>query len=327
MQLIDGHGRQFPYLRLSLTDACNFRCDYCLPSGWQPVAGAAPELSRAELRRLAAGFAALGTRKIRLTGGEPTLRRDIDGVIADIAATPGIRTLALTTNGYRLARHAARWHAAGLQAVNVSVDSLDRARFHAITGHDSLPQVLRGIDACLDAGYRAVKVNTVLLRGRNDDELPAFLQLVRERPVSVRFIELMETGDRRTFFRDHHLSGAVVREQLLADGWVPVVRSADAGPAQEFTHPEHAGRIGLIMPYARNFCAACNRLRVSSRGALRLCLFGDDDGISLRHLLQHDAQQEELAARIHALLAGKQAGHRLAEGVVGNTRHLANIGG
>lgn len=324
--LTDGHGRQFPYLRLSLTDVCNFRCSYCLPDGYH-CDRSDSELSLAEIARLARAFATLGTRKIRLTGGEPTVRRDFTDVVRAIAANTGIRTLALTTNGYRLAQNAAVWRDAGINAINVSLDSLDAARFARITGHDRHAEVLAGIDACLDAGYRAVKVNTVLMRGVNDDELEHFIGFSRTRPVSLRFIELMETSDRRAFFREHHVASTTIRERLLARGWLPCVRLPDAGPAQEFAHPDHAGRIGLIAPYSKDFCTSCNRLRVSSRGELHLCLFGDGGGMSLRELLAGDDLHDELVTRIRLLLGGKQAAHRLHAGEVGTTRHLAQIGG
>lgn len=325
MLLTDGHGRQFPYLRLSLTDVCNFRCSYCLPDGWRRQ-DAGDEMSTAEIRRLVGAFAALGTRKVRLTGGEPTVRRDFIDVVRVVSATPGIASLALTTNGWRLRENAAAWRAAGIDSINVSLDSLDAARFHRITGQDRHDAVLAGIEACLDAGYRRVKVNTVLMRGVNDDEFPAFLEYVRERPLALRFIELMETTDRRAFFREHHLSAASIRERLLAEGWVPCARAADAGPAQEFAHTDYAGRVGLIAPYGKEFCAGCNRLRVSSRGDMHLCLFGGG-GHTLRDLLSDDSGAEALRERIRALLAGKQAAHRLHEGLAGSTRHLAAIGG
>lgn len=324
--LTDGHGRAFPYLRLSLTDVCNFSCSYCLPDGYRCERGDS-ELSLPEITRVARAFTALGTRKIRLTGGEPTVRRDFIDIVHAIAAMPGLQTLALTTNGYRLAQNARAWHDAGIDSINVSLDSLDAARFAQITGHDRHAEILAGIDACVDAGYRRVKVNTVLLRGVNDGELNDFLAFVRDRPVALRFIELMETSDRRAFFREHHVPSGTIREQLAAQGWLPCVRLADAGPAQEFAHPDYAGRIGLIAPYGKDFCASCNRLRVSSRGDMHLCLFGDSGGHSLRDLLADDDQHEALIAQVQLLLSGKQAAHRLHDGVVGTTRHLAQIGG
>jgi GTP 3',8-cyclase len=324
-ELVDRFGRRFPYLRLSLIEACNFHCSYCLPDGYR-AAGARPKhLELDEIARLLRGFAAVGLRKLRLTGGEPTLRRDLTEIIRVAAATPGLRTLAMTTNGVLL-RRLHEWRAAGLTALNVSIDSLDRARFAAITGHDRLPQLLAGVDEALGAGFTSVKLNAVLLRGLNDGELPAWCEYLRERDLALRFIELMQTGDNLDYFRAHHVRAEGLEAQLTARGWRERPRAADAGPAREFAHPEHRGRIGIIAPYSKDFCAGCNRLRVTSTGDLRLCLFGNV-GIPLRPLLQHDDQRDELVARLSGQLALKTAGHGLAQGDTGITPHLASVGG
>ncbi len=299
--LVDRHGRSFPYLRLSLTEACNYRCGYCLPDGYQ-ADGRHKFLTLPEIERLVRGFAALGMSKIRLTGGEPSLRKDLPLIIAAVAALPGIRKIALTTNGCLLPRHVRVWRAAGLTALNVSLDSLDAKRFHAITGHDRFAEVTEGIDLALGLGFDAVKVNAVLLRDRNDDELPAWLDYLRERDMAVRFIELMRTGDNREYFERHHLRASVLQQQLLDAGWQLQARAADAGPALEYAHAGYRGRIGIIAPYSRDFCAGCNRLRVTARGDLRLCLFGDF-GVPLRPLLQADADHDALVARIATQLS------------------------
>ena len=323
--LTDGLGRRFPYLRLSLTEACNFRCSYCLPDGY--LADGRPRfLAVDEIRRLVQAFAALGMHKIRLTGGEPSLRRDLDEIIATVAGVPGIRKVAITTNGCLLPRRLPGWHRAGLTALNVSMDSLDRARFHAITGHDRLPGIQQGLELAQALGMSAVKLNAVLLRGVNDDELPRWMEFLRERPLSVRFIELMRTGDNAAYFDRHHLRATHVQEQLLAAGWHERPRAADAGPAREYLHPDHRGSIGVIAPYARDFCSGCNRLRVTARGDLRLCLFGEY-GVPLRPLLQRDGDHDALLARISTQLGLKAAGHGLHEGRTGLTPHLASIGG
>ncbi|TAM04191.1 MAG: GTP 3',8-cyclase MoaA [Rhodanobacter sp.] len=323
--LVDHHGRSFPYLRLSLTEACNYRCTYCLPDGYQ-ADGSPKFLALDEIERLVRGFAALGMSKIRLTGGEPSLRKDLPAIIAAVAAVAGVRRIALTTNGCRLPRLVRGWREAGLTALNVSLDSLDAARFLAITGHDRFAEVSAGIEQALGLGFDAVKVNVVLLRGRNDDELPAWLEYLRERDLAVRFIELMQTGDNREFFERHHLRAESLQQQLLAAGWQLRERAADAGPALEYAHPDYRGRIGVIAPYARDFCAGCNRLRVTARGDLRLCLFGNF-GIPLRPLLQSDDDHDALVARIAVQLGLKAAGHGLHEGLTGITPHLASIGG
>lgn len=324
-QLTDGFGRSFPYLRLSLTEACNFRCSYCLPDGYQ-ADGRPQFLAVEEIGRLVRAFAALGMYKIRLTGGEPSLRKDLEQVIQTVARVPGIDKVAITTNGCLLPRRLPGWHRAGLTALNVSMDSLRRERFHAITGHDRLPEVLEGIALAQQLGLQSIKLNAVLLRGRNDDELPQWMEFLRERPVSVRFIELMRTGDNRAYFERHHLDADVVIEQLHAAGWQQRPGAADAGPAREFTHPDYRGSFGIIAPYSRDFCKGCNRLRVTARGDLRLCLFGDF-GIALRPLLQSDDDHDALLARITTQLGLKAAGHGLHQGLTGLTPHLASIGG
>lgn len=326
-QLTDAYARKFYYLRLSITDVCNFRCTYCLPDGYRP--GAVSNngfLSVAEIRRVTRAFAALGTEKVRLTGGEPTLRRDFCDIAAAIRENRAIKQLAVTTNGYRMARDVARWRQAGVSALNVSVDSLDARQFHAITGQDKFREVMAGIDAAFSAGFAQVKVNTVLMRDINHHQLDTFLAWIRTRPVQLRFIELMETGEGSTLFRRHHISGTVIRDALLARGWIHQLRGRSDGPAQVFCHPDYQGQIGLIMPYEQDFCATCNRLRVSSTGQLHLCLFGDG-GIALRDLLSDDCQQAALEARITHALSHKKQTHFLHQGNPGITRNLSYIGG
>lgn len=324
LMLTDRFARRFTYLRLSLTETCNFRCTYCLPDG-NDCASREGELNAAEIRRLLRAFAMLGTRKIRLTGGEPSLRRDLPAIIRMAKETPGIDTVALTTNGFSIQRDLLQWHAAGLDNINVSVDSLDSSVFSAITGADRLQYILSGIDQALAMPFKRIKVNSVLLRQHNHTSLPAFLRYIRERPLSLRFIELMRTTDNEAFFHQQHLSGESIRQQLLHDGWSQCIKQATDGPAIEFAHPDYAGRIGLIMPYSKDFCADCNRLRVSSQGALFLCLFTEQHQ-NFRHLLQED-DPAPLAAFLHNAIRGKEAGHHLHEGVSGSTRHLAMIGG
>ncbi|MDM5075445.1 GTP 3',8-cyclase MoaA [Aeromonas media] len=330
LPLEDGFSRRFYYLRLSITDVCNFRCTYCLPDGYRPPdvnkEGRKSFLSLEEIRRIVSGFAAMGTRKVRLTGGEPSLRRDFTAIIETVANTPGIEKVAMTTNGYRLKERAQEWFDAGLNALNVSVDSLDPRQFHQITGENKLAEVMEGIEAALAAGFKSVKINAVLLKGLNDQQLDQFLAWIRHKPIELRFIELMQTGEMDNLFRDHHTSGELIKEQLLGNGWIQQLRAVDDGPAQVFMHPESQGGVGLIMPYSKDFCAGCNRLRVSSVGKLHLCLFGDN-GVELRDLLSDDSQQEALQLRIRQALTGKAATHRLHEGNAGMTPHLASIGG
>ena len=324
--LADGHGRQFSYLRLSVTDRCNFRCTYCLPNGFKKQAGLAPELSVDEMARAVRAFAALGLWKLRLTGGEPTVRHDFTAIARAMSGVPGVRRLAMTTNGYRLAERAQEWRDAGLDAVNVSIDTLDSASFARITGHDRLADVVRGVDRAVEIGFDAVKVNTVLMSGLDDAEWDRIRAFVADRPVSWRFIELMRTNDNAEWQAGEAQSGDLVRTRLAREGWVARPRKAGAGPAIDYGHPDYAGTIGLIAPYAHGFCDSCNRLRLSSRGKLHLCLFGEG-GLDLRPLLQHDDQHKELIAAIRRAMPDKAAGHRLREGDSGATPHLASIGG
>lgn len=324
-QLVDAIGRRFEYLRLSLTDVCNFRCAYCLPDGYRKPANRPVELTVAEIRRAVAGFARLGLWKVRLTGGEPTLRPDFTAIARAVASVPGVRHVAMTTNGYRLAAHAREWRDAGVSAINISVDSLDPAKFAAITGHDRLAEVLRGVAAARAAGFASIKLNAVLMRGVNDDELAAMIAFVIAHDVSLRFIEVMRTNDNAAFFHDRHVAGQSVIDRLTMLGWHRLPRAPGAGPAVEFGSPAARGRIGIIAPYARDFCATCNRLRLSSDGKLHLCLFGDG-GIDLRPLLQDD-DGDALVEGITALTATKAPAHRLHQGDSGATPHLASIGG
>lgn len=322
--LMDRFARRFTYLRLSLTENCNFRCDYCLPNGPDCNSRQA-ELSVPEIRRLVTAFAALGTRKVRLTGGEPCLRKDLLEIIQCLKDIPGIEEVAITTNGYRLQRDLPAWRKAGVDAINVSVDSLDPSTFHLVTGQNRLPSILAGIDQAIELGIPKVKVNSVLLKGYNGGALPEFLEFIKNRKVSLRFIELMRTNDNVSYYQRHHLSGQAIKEQLLSEGWKQCAKSKTAGPAQEFWHPNYQGTLGLIMPYSRDFCDDCNRLRVSSLGQLFLCLFTEHHQ-DLRHYLQSD-DTSDLQHALQELVLNKQATHGLHEQFSGATRHLAMIGG
>jgi cyclic pyranopterin phosphate synthase len=221
-------------------------------------------------------------------------------------------------------KFAHQWKDAGLDQVNVSIDSLDPRQFAAITGQDKLKAVLRGLDAAIDAGLD-VKVNSVLLNDFSDSRLHRFLAWLKDMPVTLRFIELMETGDLHTFFNKQHQSGSPLKRTLLEMGWQPLLRRKDAGPAQEFYHPDYAGKIGLIMPYSKDFCKSCNRLRVSAPGKLHLCLFSEN-GIDMRQLLTK-GDVDEVIAFLKNVLGQKHETHYLHEGKTGATKHLAMLGG
>jgi len=324
VRLVDGFGRSFHYLRLSVEDACNFRCQYCLPHGYHKTEADSP-LSVAEIARLVRAFAELGFWKVRLTGGEPTVRQDIVRIAETVSRTPGVRRVALSTNGYRLAELAPELRAAGVSAVNVSVDSLNASRFAELTGKDSLGDVMRGIERSLELGLET-KLNAVLMKGLNDSEFAEFVGLTKKRPLSVRFIELMPVADNKEFFAQRHLKAEHLVSWLSENGWVERIRREGDGPARNFLKDGYNGSVGVIAPYAKDFCGSCNRLRVTSRGRLRLCLFSEADH-SLRSFLQDDEQGAELKERVKSLLGLKEVSHHLPEGKIGNTPHFATMGG
>jgi len=323
--LSDSYGRRFQYLRLSITDICNFKCSYCLPNGYQCHGAPKSNLNLAEIKNLLQVFSSLGTEKIRLTGGEPSVRKDLTKIIEIAASTPGINQVAMTTNGYKLKENIQSWADAGLKAINVSMDSLEAKSFELITGHHRLKSILEGVELALSLGLK-VKANAVLLKGINDQQLPLFLNWVKHKNVAWRFIELMQTGDNHEYFSKHHLSGRTVVDWLSNDGWEACKRSKNPGPAIEYTHPDYLGKIGIIAPYSKDFCTNCNRLRVDTEGHLHLCLFASN-GYSLRHLLQQESQQQELKTYLNTLLQGKEATHYLHQGYSGSTYNLSMLGG
>lgn len=323
--LIDNYQRQFHYLRLSITDVCNFKCNYCLPDGYQ-CESKRNFLSLDEIKLLVTSFAELGVSKVRITGGEPALRKDLKDIIATLKAIPGIAKVALTTNGFNLEQNIESWTSAGLDALNVSIDSLNPETFRLITGSNRHQAILRGIDKALELGLSDVKVNTVLMREYNLEQLSSFWDWLKYKPVSLRLIELMQTGDNAAFFAEQHVKGEQIKANMEAQGWLPLARLKDAGPAQEYYHPDFVGKIGFIMPYSKDFCVSCNRLRVSAVGNLHKCLFAEE-GQNLRHLLVSDQQRPELKHWLQEQLQAKEISHYLADKQVGATRHLAMLGG
>lgn len=264
--------------------------------------------------------------KLRLTGGEPTVRPEFDDILHDLGQVEGVRRKALTTNGYRLEECAQKWRSAGLDAINVSIDTLDRTSFARITGHDRLPAIVNGVDAAIAAGFDSVKINSVLMKSLDCKQWDDILAYVASRPVTWRYIELMRTNDNVAFHLRESTPGAKILTRLREGGWTAHSRGPGDGPAIEYSHPAYAGRIGLIAPYSPGFCDNCNRLRLSSRGKLHLCLFGEE-GLDLRDLLQSDNQQEALLERIVSALPAKARAHPLHENRSGGTAHLASIGG
>lgn len=324
--LQDEYHRSFHYLRLSVTDKCNFRCQYCLPNGYQKPANQPAELSRGEISRLVRGFTSLGVSKIRITGGEPSLRRDLPDILADLASNGLVKQIAISTNGYRLERDILSWVDAGLNAVNVSVDSLEPATFARLTGSDTLPAVLRGIEKAIDIAGLTVKINAVLHQHTDAAEIMRFLALVKHQAVTVRFIELMETGGTQAYFESEFVSSERLLQYLHRQQWQEVTRSSDAGPAREFSHPDYAGRIGVIAPYSSGFCDSCNRLRVTATGNLHTCLFSQTSQ-PLRDYLQTDAQLPMLQQQLIRAVAAKKSSHFLQRRDTGLNAGFSAIGG
>ena len=322
--LTDPFARRLSYLRLSVTDLCNYRCSYCLPNGYQGKAKA-DELSLPEIHTLVEAFARSGTRKIRLTGGEATLRRDLPDIIAACRARPEIRSIALTTNAHRLGKHFAQYRAAGLDKINVSLDSFRADVFRRITGKNECDTILHDVEQILDSGFYQIKINTLLLREHAEQTFADALEYVRQRPLTLRFIELMQTGDNHALFAAQHLSAGSLEQRLLREGWQLLPRDADAGPAREYRHRDFAGGIGFIAPYSQDFCKNCNRLRVSAQGKMHLCLFG---GVAydLRPYL-HNGDADALMAQLREWVAHKPEHHFLHNKNFGLIRDLSMIGG
>lgn len=322
-QLTDTFGRRFEYLRLSITDVCNFKCQYCLPDGYQ-CETKQEFLSKSEVTTIVSAFAFMGTKKVRITGGEPSLRKDLVDIIRLVANTEGIEQVAITTNGYKLDTQIASWKQAGLTHLNVSVDSLDPHQFAQITGDKRFDNIMRGLEKATQLGL-VVKVNAVLLKTFSQQQLKSFLTWIKTRAISLRFIELMQTGDNLQFFNKEHVSGESIKRFLIENDWRVMKKNALAGPAQIFQHADYEGNIGLIMPYSKDFCSDCNRLRISSIGALHLCLFSEQ-GIDLREVLVH-RNPMLLASVLAEKLHDKKLTHALLDGQTGATKHLAMLGG
>lgn len=322
--LVDRFERRFEYLRLSITDQCNFKCSYCLPNGSE-CRTKKTFLSLLEIERLVNAFVELGVKKIRLTGGEPTLRRDFDDILKLLNQYSEIEAIALTTNGYRLLDNIDKWENLGLTHLNVSLDSLFPHQFKQITGDGRFAQIMSGIEKALSYPRIKVKINTVLMRNVND-VLDDYLPWIRSRAIEHRFIELMETNVLSDTFNQHHISGRVIERQLEEQGWVLQTKQALSGPAKIYAHNDYLGKIGLIMPYSNEFCVSCNRLRISSQGKLHYCLFGDS-AIDLRSFLKNDHQKSALKDKIIESLKIKPETHFLHQHQSGMTDNLSVIGG
>lgn len=320
--LIDKFHRQLTYLRLSVTDFCNFRCDYCLPNGYQGKR-ADNELSLSEIDTLIHGFHMLGTKKVRLTGGEPSVRRDLADIIA-IVKSYDIHKVAISSNGYKLAKHLKSWQNAGLTQLNLSIDSFDAEIFRQITGFDMLPALLKDVDKLLETTDIALKMNGILMADTAFDNLMSALDFVKNRPVTYRFIEFMQTSDNSELFFAQNQTTTLIKNYLFDNGWTIRQKHNDDGPAIEYVHDDYMGSIGVIEPYAKNFCDSCNRLRVSSLGKVHLCLF-DSQNYDIREFLSNN----DTNGLIHALqnLMPIKPEHHYLDSHSGLMSNLSLVGG
>jgi cyclic pyranopterin phosphate synthase len=308
----DGFGRRIEYLRISVTDKCNLRCVYCMPLEGLPWLRREELLSYEEIRQVVATMAPLGLRRIRITGGEPLVRRDLPRLVGMLSGIPGIQDIALTTNAVLLADQAEALKAAGLTRVNVSLDSLVPERVDAIARRpNAFPRIMAGMEAAERLGFTPLKVNVVLMRGENDDEIQDFAAITRERPWHVRFIEVMPTGANLDISDKQYLScqEALARVRELGE-LEPAEGPTGNGPATYYRFPGAPGTVGVITPMSHNFCDRCNRLRLTADGQLRPCLFGDLQ-TDLRSLLRAG---RPLEPAIRETLRIKPERHNLVQG-------------
>jgi GTP 3',8-cyclase len=326
--LVDGHGRRIGDLRVSVTDRCNFRCQYCMPAEGLPWLERDDVLSFEEIARLVRLFAELGVDAVRLTGGEPLVRRDFPALAAMLAAVPGIADLSLTTNGYLLERDAEALVAAGISRFNVSIDSLQRDRFFRMTRRDALPRVLAGLEALARfPEAHPIKVNAVALRGFTEDEVLPFARFAREHPYEVRFIEFMPLDTDHAWTPEDVLTGEEVRAAIHAVYPLEPEPREPSATARVHRFADGKGRIGFINPVSEPFCDDCNRVRLTADGKLRTCLFslGETD---LRAPLRAGASDEELETVIRDAVWRKELKHRVNDpGFVQPARSMSAIGG
>ena len=297
--MLDRHGRPLRSLRISVTDRCNLRCSYCMPEEeyvWLPRLDL---LSFEELDRLVGVFARLGVDRLRLTGGEPLLRRDLHALVAQFAQREGIKDLAMTTNATRLEAQAAALRAAGLHRLTVSLDTLRAERFERLTRRDELGATMRGIDAAVSAGFDSIKINCVVMRGENDDEILDLLRYSRERGIELRFIEYMDVGGATKWSESRVVSKAEILDLIAREFGEVRAHARDSAPADRF-ELEDGTRFGIIASTTEPFCASCDRARVTADGRFFTCLYARE-GLDLRELLRGPATDDDLVELLNAV--------------------------
>lgn len=320
--LRDSFGRRVDYLRISITDRCNLRCVYCMPPEGIPLKPVEEILTYGEFLRCVQVAVSLGVHKVRVTGGEPLIRRGVVEFVRRLASVPGISDLCMTTNGIGLAEVAGPLRQAGLRRVNISLDTIRRDRYAEITRRDLLSDVFNGIDAAVSAGLEPVKINVVLLHGLLPGEVDDFVGMAREKPVEVRFIERMPVG---CLPSEGYVSSDRIRDRILSLPGVRVAANGMPSAAVTYQAPGFAGTLGIISPISRKFCSDCNRLRISADGRLRNCLFARET-VDLRAALREGKSDTELAALLLLAVAAKPEGHDLCGGSFA-AEPMSRIGG
>jgi GTP 3',8-cyclase len=326
--LRDGHGRLIEDVRVSVTDRCNFRCQYCMPAEGLPWLERAEVLSFEEIERLVALFASMGVHDLRLTGGEPLVRREFPRLAAMLCEVDGVREVSLTTNGYLLERDAGALVAAGVDRFNVSLDSLQRDRFYEMTRRDSLPQVLRGLEALASQpGPPRIKVNAVAIRGFTEQEAIPFAEWARTHPYEVRFIEWMPLDADQSWSRDQVLTGAEIRAAIHAVHPLVAEPREPSATARTWAFADGRGRIGFIDPVSEPFCGDCNRIRLTADGRLRTCLFSLHE-TDLRGPMRAGAADADLELIVREAVWRKELKHHVNDpGFVQPARSMSAIGG
>jgi cyclic pyranopterin phosphate synthase len=324
--LVDKFGRQITDLRVSVTDRCNFRCVYCRSAYPENHMPSRDMLAWEEYERLVRILVGMGIRKVRVTGGEPLVRPGVEDFIAHLKAL-GVQDVSMTTNAYLLAEHCDRLVAAGMNRINISLDSLDREKFERVTRTRTFDQVIAGIDAAQASALRPVKVNAVLVRGLNDDEVEAFAAFARDRDLIMRFIEFMPLDADRAWTRDMVVTGAEVYARISACWPLVPLANERSETARKYRFADGRGEIGLISPVSQPFCGFCSRIRLTADGKLRTCLFSNEDH-DLKPFLRGGATDRELASEILSIVAQKEKGHRINEpDFAPPSRTMVSIGG
>ena len=321
----DGYGRRIHYLRLSVTDRCDFRCTYCLPRSHRGFATPREWLTPAEIARIGGVFSQLGVNHIRLTGGEPLVRPELNEIVRRLGALPGIDDLSLSTNASRLGTYAAGLKTAGITRLNISLDSLDPGTFHGLTG-GRLAKVLDGIDAARNAGFSPIKINMVVMRGVNDQEVNDMVAFCRRKGLTLRFIEAMPIGPGGQDAQDRYMPLGEVEERLRRQFRLSPAAMKGSGPARYFQIDDSELLIGFITPQSQHFCDTCNRVRLSVTGELYLCL-GQENKVELGTLIRAGANDEQLQAAILEAIANKPKQHDFGTAPTAILRPMSALGG